>query len=409
MREGWEIKSLGEILQKTETIDPTKSPDKDFRYVDVSSVNNVDFFIENTSLIKGKEAPSRARKLIKERDVLFATVRPTLKRIAIVPNELNNHVCSTGYFVLRANTSINYKLLFYYLQTDAFTANMEKLQRGASYPAVTDGDVKDQIIEFPKSSSEQQRIVAILDDAFAAISKAKQNAERNLQNAKELFESYLNGVFGNKGDDWEEKELGTLAKVIGGYSFKSTDFKKDGKYQVLRMGNVRPGIIRNEESPVFIDHIDDNILKRALLKIGDVIITQTGTKSKRDYGFTVIIDQDNYLVNQRIAAIRFSDKYLSNFFLYYSWTKFFKDQFFENETGTVGQGNVGIGAVTGALIPFCSVKEQTRINDHIDTLSTETKKLESIYQKKIADLEELKKSILQKAFNGELITTDIAV
>ena len=168
------------------------------------------------------------------------------------------------------------------------------------------------------------------------------------------------------------------------------------------MGNVRPGIIRENESPVFIDKLDDNALKRALLLLNDVIITQTGTKKKRDYGFTVIIEEENYLLNQRISAIRFSNNYLPKFFLYYSWTNHFKDQYFANETGTVGQGNVGIGAITNAIIPFPSLSEQKSVVAKLDDLSAETKRLEAIYQKKISDLEELKKSILQKAFNGEL-------
>jgi type I restriction enzyme S subunit len=209
-------------------------------------------------------------------------------------------------------------------------------------------------------------------------------------------------VFANSGKDWEEKTLGEVAKVIGGFSFKSTEFKKEGKYQVLRMGNVRPGIIRENENPVFISKLENNILKKTLLIPNDVIITQTGTKNKRDYGFTAIIEKENYLLNQRISSIRFLSNYLPKFFLYYSWTNLFKDQYFANETGTVGQGNVGIGAISGAKVPFISLEKQKSIVKKLDDLSTETKKLEKIYEQKLADLEELKKSVLRKAFAGEL-------
>lgn len=196
--------------------------------------------------------------------------------------------------------------------------------------------------------------------------------------------------------------LSDVAIVIGGFSFKSGDFKKQGKYQVLRMGNVRPGVIREAENPVYIDDVDPAILKRALLQKNDVIITQTGTKNKRDYGFTAIIEKDNYLLNQRISAIRFKSSYLPKFFLYYSWTKSFKDQYFASETGTVGQGNVGIGAISTALIPKLSDSEQTKIVEKIEMLSEQVKKLEANYKQKIADLDELKKSLLSKAFAGEL-------
>ena len=205
-------------------------------------------------------------------------------------------------------------------------------------------------------------------------------------------------------DSNDKRKIKELAKVVGGYSFKSKDFKKAGKYQVIRMGNVRPGIIRENENPVFMNDLDEKVLSRALLQPDDVIITQTGTKKKRDYGFTVIIEKDNYLLNQRIAAIRFDELYLPKFFLYFSWTDLFKDQYFANETGTVGQGNVGIKAITDAEVPFISIEHQEQIIENIELIHSETQRLEAIYQKKMDDLDELKKSILQKAFAGELET-----
>ncbi|MEM5858800.1 hypothetical protein RQM21_015650 [Citrobacter freundii] len=97
MKAGWLTKPMSEILEKTETTNPTISPETEFFYIDVSSVSNKTFSIENVQLLKGKNAPSRARKLVKEGDVLFATIRPTLQRIAIVPEKLDKQVCSTGY------------------------------------------------------------------------------------------------------------------------------------------------------------------------------------------------------------------------------------------------------------------------------------------------------------------------
>jgi len=407
MKQGWETKKLGEVLLKTETIDPTKNPNKEFTYLDVSSVNKETKEIENATVLLGKDAPSRARKLTRTNDVIFATVRPTHSRVALITEDYNEQVCSTGYFVLRGKEFIHNKYLFYFLLTDGFNKNMEKLQKGASYPAVTDAEVKSINISFPKSLPEQQHIVSILDQVFEAIAKAKANAEQNLKNAKELFESYLETLFSEIFNSNETKTISELAKVIGGYSFKSGDFNKEGKYQVIRMGNVRPGVIRENESPVFIDSMDEKALSKALLLPNDVIITQTGTKKKRDYGYTVIIEKTNYLLNQRIAAIRFSKQYLPEFFLYFSWTNIFKDQYFANETGTVGQGNVGIGAITDAKVPFLTVSEQQTIIQKLDALSAETKRLETIYQKKIVDLEELKKSVLQKAFAGELKTEKV--
>lgn len=268
---------------------------------------------------------------------------------------------------------------------------------------------KDDILACPlikPSIEEQKRMVSELDLAFLKLDKAMSNTERNFNNSNGLFESYIENLFNELFKSSETKTISELAKVIGGYSFKSGDFKKSGKYQVLRMGNVRPGIIRENESPVYIDTMDERALSKALLLPNDVIITQTGTKKKRDYGFTVIIDKTNYLLNQRIAAIRFSNLYLPKFFLYFSWTNIFKDQYFANETGTVGQGNVGIGAITEAIVPFVPIAEQEAIIENIDKLHLETQKLEAIYQNKIDDIEELKSGIVRRAFENELIEAE---
>jgi type I restriction enzyme, S subunit len=341
----------------------------------------------------------KARRFCNKDDIMIGRYGPPIfgifkglegaYNVALMKAVVNEKICNKKYF-------------YWFLKTDKLRQFVEHSSKRA---AGQDGVRKELLDKYPvflPPSPEQKRIVAILDKAFAAIAKAKANAEQNCKNAKEIFEGYLQKVFEEKREGWEEKSLGEIADVIGGYSFKSTDFKTEGKYQVLRMGNVRPGIIRENESPVYIDNLDKAVLKRALLLKNDVIITQTGTKNKRDYGFTVIIENENYLLNQRISAIRFSKNYLSKFFLYFSWTNIFKNQYFANETGTVGQGNVGIGAITSAVIPFTSIKTQQSIVKKLDHLSIETKKLEAIYKQKINDLEELKKSILEKAFKGEL-------
>lgn len=224
---GWEIKKLGEVLEKTETIDPTKKPNEEFTYLDVSSVNKETKEIENATVLLGKDAPSRARKLVRANDVIFATVRPTHSRVALITEEYDKQVCSTGYFVLRGKDFIFNQYLFYFLLTNEFNEHMEKLQKGASYPAVTDAEVKSILLHFPKSLFEQHRIVAILDEAFAAIAKAKANAQQNLQNAKELFESCLQGVFENK-----SSELGFLR-------LKDERINNENKKEILQSSNPK--------------------------------------------------------------------------------------------------------------------------------------------------------------------------
>lgn len=194
--ETYGVKKIIDILEKTETTNPLNKPNFFFKYIDVSSVSNKTFRIEETSTIIGKDAPSRARKLIKKGDVIFATVRPTLKRISVIPEEFDNEICSTGYCVLRPSEKTLTYWIFYFFQTTSFLSIMERLQRGASYPAVTDGDIKNQIIPVPPLY-EQQQIVSKLDALSAK--------------CKELENNYLKTI-----NDYDELKKAILAKAFNG-------------------------------------------------------------------------------------------------------------------------------------------------------------------------------------------------
>jgi type I restriction enzyme S subunit len=191
----WEEKTLGEVLLKTESVDPTKKPDEEFIYLDVSSVNKETKEIENASSIMGKNAPSRARKLIRTNDVIFATVRPTHSRVALITEEYNKQVCSTGYFVLRAKDFLNNNLVYFFVLTYGFNKQMEKLQKGASYPAVNDSDVKGIIIPFPKSLKEQQTIVQKLNALSTETKKLEAIYQQKTNDLEELKKSVLQKAF----------------------------------------------------------------------------------------------------------------------------------------------------------------------------------------------------------------------
>jgi Restriction endonuclease S subunits len=187
----WETHKLSDVIEKGETINPTTNPDTKFSYIDVSSVDRKNFSISKTQTLRGKDAPSRARRLVKTGDVLFATVRPTLQRIAIVPEKLNGEVCSTGYIVLRPKASIICsKFIFYYMLSEKVNTQMESLQTGASYPAVNDTQVKKLHISFP-SLSEQKIIVARLDAAYSEFENAYNLIEKSRQSYKSLKSAIL--------------------------------------------------------------------------------------------------------------------------------------------------------------------------------------------------------------------------
>ncbi|KAF3984274.1 MAG: restriction endonuclease subunit S [Methylococcales symbiont of Hymedesmia sp. n. MRB-2018] len=190
----WEEKILRDVLQKTESVNPKLNPNNKFIYLDVSSVNKKSKLIEKTTVLLGKDAPSRARKLVRTGDVIFATVRPTHGRVAIITENYNNQVCSTGYYVLRAKENLTNNFIYFFLLTCGFNKQMEILQKGASYPAVTNKEVESIYILFPVIE-QQKKIVQKLNALQAETKKLENIYQQKLNDLDELKKSILSKAF----------------------------------------------------------------------------------------------------------------------------------------------------------------------------------------------------------------------
>ena len=161
----WMQTTMGEVCLPTVQIDPTRKGTGSFRYIDIAGIDREQKTIFCADPIPCESAPSRARKLVQARDVLVSTVRPNLNAVALVPEELDGEIASTGFSVLRANPKlVNPHYLFYRVQHQEFVAFLVANATGASYPAVTDGVVRRAQLPLP-SLNEQHHIVQILDEA----------------------------------------------------------------------------------------------------------------------------------------------------------------------------------------------------------------------------------------------------
>ncbi len=190
----WQVTSLREAVEKTRQVDPRKTPTQQFKYIDVSSVSNKRLAITGYQPITGKNAPSRARKLVKTGDVIFATVRPYLKRVAQIPPEFDNQICSTAFCVLRPRPDIiDNKFLFYAVSNDSFVQRVSEHQRGSSYPAVTDKEVLAENILLPPLVEQREiaRILRTIDEKI----EAEENRKRALE---ALFKSLLHHLMTGK-------------------------------------------------------------------------------------------------------------------------------------------------------------------------------------------------------------------
>ncbi len=246
-------------------------------------------------------------------------------------------------------------------------------------------------IEIPIAPlSEQQRIVRILDEAFDGIATAKATAEQNLQNARALFESHLQSVFTQRGEGWVVKSLGEIGKV----SMCKRIFKEQTTatgdipfYKIGTFGKEADSFISNQ---IYRDFRD----KFSFPKKGDVLISASGTIGRR-----VIFDgEPAYFQDSNIVWIDNDEKQLLNHFLYH-----FYGACEWNSTKGATISRLYNENLRQIVISFpVSIIEQQSIADKLDALREETQRLESLYQRKLAALDELKKSLLHQAFSGML-------
>lgn len=374
---GWEIKTLGDIC---EIYQPKTISKKDM-------VFDGEFPVFGANGIIGqyyKYNHEDSQLLITCRGATCGAVNISLPKSWINGNAM---------VVKPMNSSLNRDFLEYLFRGNI---DISRIITGAAQPQITRQNLAPVKIPLPPLP-EQKRIVSILDKAFVEIDKVKTNAEQNLKNAKELFESYLQKVFENKGDDWEEKTFKEVCAKITDGTHQTPKYFDNGVI-FLSSRNVTSGRI-NWDNVKYIDekqHIEMH--KRIAPKINDILLAKNGTT-----GVAAMVDRNVVFdIYVSLAHIRVLDEILPNFMLYFINSPIAKKQFNKRLKGA-GVPNLHLQEIREVIINFPKSKDkQKQIIKKLNTLQTETKKLETIYQQKIADLEELKKSILQKAFNGEL-------
>lgn len=272
------------------------------------------------------------------------------------------------------------KYLYYFLITK--TEESLKIAAGAAQPNLSTEQIKDFKIPIP-SLIEQQDIVEKLDFAFDAIEKAKANIEKNIENAKELFQSKLNAIFSQKGEGWEEKTLNEISKNLDSKRIPITK-------------NVRTeGAIPYYGASGIVDYVEDFIFDGSYL-----LISEDGANLlARTYPIAFSVD-GKFWVNNHAHILEFKDFVTQKFVEYYLNSIKLDDYVTGMAQPKLSQTSLHKIFIP---IPINSIKEQEKIVAKLDLLSEQTNLLQEKYKQKLANLEELKKSILEKAFEGELI------
>lgn len=371
MKQGWKVKKLGDVCcSKSSNVSQNQLANEvgDYPIFGASGlIKNVSFYHRDKpylSIVKDGSGFGRVTKMD-----AFTSVIGTLQYI--LPND-----------------EINLDYLNYSLMSVEF----KKYVQGAAIPHIYFKDYKNEpFLWMPLP--EQQRIVSILDEVFAAIAVVKDNAEQNLKNAKELFESYLESAFKTKDANWKIKKMDELCQITS----KLIDPKRPEFQNKIHIG---AGNIESQKGTL----IDLKTAKEENLISGKFLFDESMVlySKIRPYLMKVVRCEFEGLCSADIYPLTPINNIVIRDYLYYLLlTKNF------TEYAILGSQRAGMPKVNREHLFAYSlyippIKEQHDIVQKLDALSAETKRLEAIYQQKILYLEELKKSVLQKAFNGEL-------
>lgn len=414
MKKGWQTKALSEACQ----IKPPKSEARD----KVSAGSLVSFLpMEDMGIdemfVKAQHAKPLSAVVgsytyFANGDVLLAKITPCFENGKLgIAHGLTNGIGfgSSEYMVFRPINALSKEWLYYYLSREVFRVEGAARMSGAvGHKRVSKDFIESYPIPIPPLP-EQQRIVGILDAAFEGLATAKANAEKNLFNARALFDSHLQAVFSQRslsgdegrGKGWVEKPLAVLCERITKGS--------SPKWQGISYVDV-PGIlfVTSEnvgeydillEQPKYVEEKFNAKDKKSILKNGDVLTNIVGAS----IGRTAVFDRDDVAnINQAVCLIRCEPHLLNNYYLTYLLNSpVFKQVLHDNEVNNA-RANLSLGFFSQLPVPMPPIPQQKEIVAKLDAFREETQRLAAIYQRKLAALEALKKSLLHQAFSGNL-------
>jgi type I restriction enzyme S subunit len=413
MRKGWEVKKLDNIIESN-VIGLTKNSREQeiyhkFKYVKMNNITKDNRFDLSKYTCVNANKDELAKYSLTDGDFLFNTRNSyeLVGKTCLYKTNLNEIVLYNNNIMrIRFIKTINPTFINYSFCSKEVIKRLDKLKSGTTnVSAIYYKDLKNLELHIPPLE-EQQRIVAILDEAFEAIDKAKANTEQNLKNAKELFESELQRVFSQKGKDWEEKTLGDVFEIGSSKRVLKSQWKTEGVpfYRGREITRLAINGYVNNDLYISETHYQELLKKYGVPKPGDIVITAIGT-----IGNLHIVRKDDkfYFKDASVLWMKRITNVNSEFIKFWLKSAIFFNQLDKDNGATVDTLTIKKLQSLNILIP--NFKEQQDIVTKLNTLQEQTKKLEAVYTQKSQDLEELKKSLLQKAFSGELTDKSVEV
>jgi type I restriction enzyme S subunit len=331
---------------------------------------------------------------IRKDDILFC-LRGSLGKFASV-GDLNEGAIASSLVIIRTSNAILNEFVLAYLQSDLCAEMIQQFRNGAAQPNLAATSLKKFRIPLPPLP-EQHRIVRLLDEAFEGLAAAKANAEKNLQNARALFESHLQSVFSQRGPGWVEKQLASLCHeiTVGHVGSMKTEYKESG-IPFLRSQNIRPFEV-SMENAMFIDEAFHRALKKSQLRPGDLAIVRTGYP-----GTAAVIPPELPDSNCSDLVIVRPSKEVNPHFLAAFFNSAFGKQLVLGKVVGAAQKHFNITAAKEVMLHVPPITDQITIVAMVENLREQTQRLTALYEQKLEALEALKKSLLHQAFSGNL-------
>jgi type I restriction enzyme S subunit len=404
MHVSWQTRKLADVCE----IKPPKVEARR-RLADTDSVSFVpmeDLGIDQKFLVPTQTRPltdvAGSYTYFADGDVLLAKITPCFENGKLgIAADLTNGIGfgSSEYIVFRPDASVDKEWLYYFLAQPRFRdEGAERMSGAVGHKRVAKDFIEGYPIPIPPLP-EQRRIVGILDEAFEGIATAKANAEKNLQNARALFESHLQSVLTQFGEKGARVRIEDACDSVMDCVNKTAP-KVDGPtpFKMIRTTNVRNGLVSLDS----VNYVTENVYRvwtrRQVPKPGDVILTREAPMGE----VGMLLSDDNVFLGQRLVSYRANPAKLNNRFLLYALQSGdLQRQIRALASGSTVQ-HMRVPDSKNLQLPLPGLREQEETVATLDSLRADTDRLASIYQQKLAALDELKKSLLHQAFSGEL-------
>ncbi|MEI7685477.1 MAG: restriction endonuclease subunit S [Planctomycetota bacterium] len=403
MRNGWQTKSLGDICAFENGDRGENYPSRSIQttegvpFINAGHLTDDGIGISSLNYIPRERFDLLGNGKIRSGDILFC-LRGSLGKFASVGGLSEGAIASSLVIVRPGDTVLNDFILAYF-ESHLCAEMISQYKNGAAQPNLSAGSLRKFVVPVPPLP-EQRRIVGILDEAFAGIATAKATAEKNLQNARALFESHLQAVFTQRGEGWVEKRLGDIADFKNGLNFNQSS--KGQSVRVVGVGDFgRNYLVPLQELQSVT--IDDELDESYEIREHD-ILTVRSNGSKDLVGRCMLVPAINEVISYSGFVIRIRpvlSVVVPRLLLHFMKCSATRERL-TREGGGTNISNINQAKLSTLSVSLPPLSSQPGLVDQLDRMLHETQRLASHYQRKLAALDELKNSLLHRAFSGEL-------